>query len=103
MSESEDEDQVVPTCKSILTTVHFGGTKKIIMECDTAASHNVLSLKAYQEISPKGSGPRLHRKNINVTLADGSRSALPARIEHSMLLAGKADLEPSANVTFMFL
>ena len=47
-------EQVYPTCKPIMTTVKFGGNKKITMECDTAASHNILSQESYQEIWPRG-------------------------------------------------
>ena len=45
-------EQVQPTCKPILTTIKFAGSKKITMECDTAASHNILSQESYQEIWP---------------------------------------------------
>ena len=72
-------EQVYPTCKPILTTVKFCGSKKVTMECDTAASHNILSQVSYQEIWPRGTGPKLTYKKVKVMLADGSRSAEQTR------------------------
>ena len=63
-----------PTCKPMMTTVKFGD-KKIVMECDTAASHSILSQQTYQEIWPRGTGPKLQYQKVKVMLADGSRSA----------------------------
>ena len=51
------------------------------MECDSGASHNVLSMRSYKQIWPKGKGPSLHKKKVKVIMADGSRSKLPI---HSM-------------------
>ena len=59
-------EQVLPTCNPILTTIRFGSNKKIIMECDTAASHNILSQEAYQEIWP--------RERVPSSPTEGSRS-----------------------------
>ena len=72
-------EQVYPTCKPMMTTLKFGGTKKVTMECDTAASHNILSQQSYQEIWPRGTGPKLQYKQVKVMLADGSRSAKQTR------------------------
>merc|ERR1711888_265697 len=67
-----------PTCTPIMTQIKFGD-KKVPMECDTAASHNILSQQTYQDIWPRGSGPRLQYHNVKVMLGS---------------------LEPSANITF---
>ena len=72
-------EQVHPTCKPMMTTIKFGSNKKVTMECDTAASHNILSQESYQEIWPRGTGPKLTYKNVRVMLADGSRSAQQTR------------------------
>merc|ERR1711891_14936 len=50
------------------------GDKKVSFECDTAASHNVLSQETYQDIWRRGSGPKLKYHSVRVLLADGTRS-----------------------------
>ena len=67
-----------PTCTPIMTQIKFGD-KKVTMECDTAASHNILSQQTYQDIWPRGSGPKLQYHNVKVMLADGSKSAKQTR------------------------
>ena len=64
-------EQAYPTCNPMLTQVKFEGNKKVTMECDTAASHNILSQQTYQEIWPRGTGPKLQYKRVRVMLADG--------------------------------
>ena len=77
--KSVSSEQVYPTCKPIMTTLKFGSNKKITMECDTAASHNILSQESYQEIWPRGTGPKLTYRKVKVMLADGSKSAEQTR------------------------
>ena len=67
-----------PTCKPMLTQMKFGD-KKVTMECDTAASHNILSQQTYQDIWPRGTGPKLQYHKVKVMLADGSKSAKQTR------------------------
>ena len=62
-----------PTCAPIMTQVKIGG-KKVAFECDTAASHNILSQETYQDIWRRGSGPKLKYHSVRVLLADGTRS-----------------------------
>ena len=85
-NRGEVQDQEPPTCRSILTTLCFGGNKRVVMECDMAASHNVLSLKAYKQIWPK-KGPILHKQDVNVIMADGTKSALPIRSMRCSVIA----------------
>ena len=47
-----------PTCAPIMTEVKMAD-KKVKFECDTAASHNILSQESYQDIWRRGSGPKL--------------------------------------------
>merc|ERR1711905_81043 len=49
------------------------------MECDTAASQNILSQETFQRIWPRGSGPKLSYRKVKIILADGSRSAQETR------------------------
>ena len=46
-----------PTCAPMMTQVIIAD-KKVTFECDTAASHNIMSQKIYQEIWKMGSGPK---------------------------------------------
>ena len=71
-------EPVYPTCKPMLTQIKIGD-KKVTMECDTAASHNILSQQTYQDIWPRGTGPKLLYKRVKVMLADGSKSAKQTR------------------------
>ena len=75
-----------PTCKNIFTSLRFNGNKKVRMECDTAASHNMLSLKTYKKIWPY-KGPRLVKKDVTVLMADGTKSALPISSMKCMVTA----------------
>ena len=76
-----------PTCKPMMTQIKFGD-KKISMECDTAASHNILSQQTYQEIWPRGTGPKLQYQRVKVMLADGSKSAKQTRsMEYTVVAA----------------
>merc|ERR1711888_20988 len=72
-------EQVLPTCNPILTTMKFENSTRVIMECDTAASHNILSQETFQKIWPRGSGPKLSYRKVKIILADGSRSAQETR------------------------
>ena len=67
-----------PTCPPIMTEVKVGD-KKVKFECDTAASHNVLSQETYQDIWKRGSGPKLEYHSVKVMLADGTRSQKQTR------------------------
>ena len=67
-----------PTCAPIMTQVKIGG-RKIAFECDTAASHNILSQETYQDIWRRGSGPKLKYHSVRVLLADGTRSSEQTR------------------------
>ena len=80
-SEDETDKWEPPTPSELFTTVRFNGNKRVVMECDSGASHNVLSMRSYKQIWPTGKGPSLHRKKVKVIMADGSRSKLPI---HSM-------------------
>ena len=63
------------------------GGKKVKFECDTAASHNVLSQVTYQDIWRRGSGPKLEHHNIKVILADGTKSQKQIRCMKTMVQA----------------
>ena len=67
-----------PTCPPIMTEVKVGD-KKVKFECDTAASHNVLSQETYQDIWKRGSGPKLEYHSVKVMLTDGTRSQKQTR------------------------
>ena len=67
-----------PTCPPIMTEVKMGGGK-VKFECDTAASHNILSQETYQDIWRRGSGSKLVHHNVNVILADGTKSQKKTR------------------------
>ena len=61
-----------------MTQIKFGD-KKVLFECDTAASHNILSQETYQDIWKRGCGPKLQYHNVKVMLADGTRSGKQTR------------------------
>merc|ERR1711888_423459 len=74
-----------PTCTPIMTQVKFGD-KKVTMECDIAASHNILSQENYQDIWPRGGGPKLQYHNVKVMLADGTKSGKQTRsMQHTVV------------------
>ena len=67
-----------PTCAPMMTQVKIAD-KKVTFECDTAASHNIMSQETYQEIWRRGSGPKLQYHSVRVMLADGTRSTKQTR------------------------
>ena len=75
-----------PTCAPIMTEVKLGD-KKVKFECDTAASHNVLSQESYQDIWRRGSGPKLDYHNVKVMLADGTKSQKQTRSMEAVIQA----------------
>ena len=75
-----------PTCAPIMTQVKIAD-KKVTFECDTAASHNILSQESYQEIWRRGSGPKLQYHSVRVMLADGTRSQKQTRSMEAMVQA----------------
>ena len=75
-----------PTCAPMMTQVKIGD-RKVSFECDTAASHNILSQETYQEIWKRGSGPKLKYHSVRVLLADGTRSSKQTRSMEAMICA----------------
>merc|ERR1711888_577994 len=68
-----------PTCAPMMTQVKIAD-RKVSFECDTAASHNILSQETYQDIWRRGSGPKLEYHNVKVLLADGTKSGKQTRL-----------------------
>ena len=75
-----------PTCAPIMTEVKMAD-KKVKFECDTAASHNILSQESYQDIWRRGSGPKLQYHSVRVMLADGTKSQKQTRSMEAVIQA----------------
>ena len=66
-----------PTCPPIMTEVNIGQVQLVKFECDTAASHNIMSEETYQNLRKKGPSriPQARQQqNLAIRLADGSTS-----------------------------
>ena len=86
--------------KVIITTVALANTLLQEFECDTAASHSVLSLQAFKELARMVGRLEGKKEQVAVRLADGSESY---RCYGSITLVVQGYETPAVTITFFVL